>query len=110
MALTDQDKSELAALFAAASQQVTDRLDAFEQEAATRFGRLEDAVRELTARTSVVVEAILGLQNEVAALRSRVDKFSTELIEGRTRDIDRLAKMERRIEALEEQLRAGKDR
>jgi len=85
-----------------------ERLDAFEQEAAVRFGRLEEAFRELTARTSVVVEAIMGLQNEVSGLVNRVNALARDITTGRTRDINRIDLLERRIEALEEQLRAIK--
>jgi hypothetical protein len=108
MALTEQDKSEIAALFAAANQQISERLDAFEHEAATRFGRLEETVRELGANGSAVLDAVLGLQVEVAGMVNRVNALTRDITMGRTRDIARVAELERRVEALEEQLRAAK--
>ena len=84
--LTPEDLSAIAAL-----------LDAKLEPVLARFSKLEHAVLKLEQRGGT-------LDKHLLQIRKRLDLLSTDIMTGRTRDTERLADLEQRIDAIEEQL------
>ncbi len=95
---------------------------------AERIGRLEKQGAETNKRLDKVVEILGGIANTLVgqgrelerhsqilerhsqllqALADRFDRFSDMIIVGRTRDVERVGELERRVETLERQVFGG---